>query len=682
MQAMLRQGATPAQSLAFRSQVAAESAAAAQRLPEELAALRAAAGAVDALRLVGAIDVLDAMRRSMMPGHASFGSDAMVELLAGVVASLDEVEVVRHLAEPFDPNVVWQTDAHLREIANLQALADLGTLEHVANADHVGLTGMIHLENRFDRMAGFDTHVRRVNLEIFGRVDESCRQTLGFTLTDSLRFAHLYNQVRLLHADRADNAMDSFPTPPADASADEVLQYNARHMIAYALNASAHIEGPSDLEDHLAERMGLPVEEFQRLVAAMGTRVGSVDVDDVPIDNPLRHSPLLTLSTGEWMWARPVDFLHGSMEWAIRICSADQALLRKFDKARQQVAEELPATLLAKVFGEDRVHAGVTYPTAECDAEVDVLVTLPGATLVVECKGGRVSREGRRGAPRRVERHIRDIVDRANDQNVRTVQALLDGLEFRSAAGHALRLEQRTRAFPITVTLERVDPFSAFLGTSDAASGEEQSWILNLSDLILMVDVLQSPSDFIAYVAARRQMLNARTRTWVEADALGGWCENRLTELDQVPDPSTGRWVDVVSRTSEWMNDYYTVEALAEYEIDAEDVEDYASTSRGSVKPNTQVPPACIAAVDAELRTDNPVWVALSSAMLAVQPKAWRAPSRTWAAAAEQQTVTRNIARKIRKARAGIVVDGKIVARLTSDNGSPTEVHVDLPPPA
>lgn len=679
MQVMLSSGASPAQVEAFRRQLATESAAAAQQLPEELAALRVTLSEVDPLRVVGAVDVIDAMRRSFMPGHASFGSDAMVELLAGVVASLDEAEVVRHIDEPFDPHVVWQTDDRLRQIANLQALADLNALEHVASADRAGLTGMIHLENRFDRMAGFDTHVRRVNLEIFGRVDDSCRQKLGFRLTDSLRLAHLYNQVRLHHTDRANEVMDSFPQLADGASDDEQLRWKARHLVVYALNASPHLEGHNDLEDHLAERLGLAVDELQSLIAAMGTRLGSVDADRVTIDNPLRHSPLLTLSTGEWMWARPVDFLHGSLEWAAQVCAADAAVMRKFDKARQQVAEQLPATLLAGVFGPDRVHAGVTYPVGESDAEVDVLVTLPGATLIVECKGGRISREGRRGAPRRVERHIRDIVARANEQNARATQALANGVEFRTDTGQALNIERDARRFPITVTLDRVDPFSAFLGTSDPASGEEQSWILNLVDLVLLADALESPSDFIAYVDARRHMLNARTRTWVEVDALGGWCEDRLARLDRVPDPSTGQWVDFVSRTSEWMNDYYTVQALAELEVGDNHVESYASTSRGSVKPHTQVPPACLAALDAGLASDSPNWLALCSATLSVQPRSWSAPSRTWAVAAEQHRTTRNLAKKVRRARSGITVDAKIVVRLTSENGAPTAIELSLP---
>jgi len=678
---MMQTGLTREQVQAFRVQLRSNSAEAVEKLPEELAALRNAANQVDPLRLVGAVDVFDAMRRSALPGHASFGSDAMVELLAGVVASLEETEVLRRIDEPFDPSVVWETDARLRRIANMQSLADLRALDHVTSADRVGLTGMLHMENRFDRMAGFDSQVRRVNLEIFGRVDEACWQKLGFRLTDSLRFAHLYNQVRLLQADSANEIMDSFPPLQQGASEEDQMQWMARHMIMYAVHACAPVEGCSELEDHLAEQMGLSANELQRLIAAMGTRLGTVDPDQVTFDNPLRHSPLLTLSTGEWVWARPVDFLHGSLEWAAHVCSADENLLRKFDKARQQVAEQLPATILASVFGEDRVHAGVTYPVEESDAEVDVLVSLPGATLIVECKGGRVSREGRRGAPRRVERHIQDIVERANTQNARTAQALKDGTEFRTSAKHSLGVERDATPFPITVTLERVDPFSAFLGASEEASGDEQSWILNLADLILLADVLESPSDFMAYVEVRRRMLNSRTRILVEADALGSWCEDRLTRLDRLPDPSTGAWIDVVSRTSEWMNDYYTVEALTGMEVDEEEVASYASKSRGSVKPHTQLPSACLAALDRALAAGAPDWVALCRATLAVQPRSWKAPGRTWAVNAEANPrTTRNVAKKVRRARAGVTVDNSVVVRLTSEHGAPTEVELKLPP--
>jgi hypothetical protein len=47
-----------------------------------------------------------------MPGRGKFGSDAMVELLAGFVVSSDEVNMLDRIDESFDPRLVQECDAH------------------------------------------------------------------------------------------------------------------------------------------------------------------------------------------------------------------------------------------------------------------------------------------------------------------------------------------------------------------------------------------------------------------------------------------------------------------------------------------------------------------------------------------------------------------------------------------
>ncbi len=669
-------GASPDQIAQFRQDTVTAANEAKRDLPVKLQDLRVRLKQVDALRLVASIDVLDAVRRSALQGPQSFGSDAMVELLAGTVATIDEAEILPNIAGSLDPFVVSEIDTALREIANMQLMADLTNLGQLDDADNVGMMNMLQLENRFDRMAGFDSHVRRVALEIFSKVDDRCHQSLGFKLTDSLRFAHLYGQVRMQHANQANEYMaTNYPPYPTNGTHDQVVRWKGGHMVLFAMTAAARLEGHDELEEHIAELLNIPTDELSRLANAMGTRVGTLAEDQLLGDNPLRHSPLLTLSTGEWLFARPIDFVHGALEWAATICKPEARLMSAFDKARQKVAEELPGQLLTKVFGPDNVHRSVTYPDTESDAEADVLVTLPGATLVIECKGGRFSREGRRAAPRRVERHINDLADKANDQNTRTIAAIKDAKPFKTDDNLPLDLDKDATAYPITVTLERIDPFGAFLSPSRRAGDSEKSWILSLCDLVLLADVLASPSDFIAYVHKRRQMLNQGARVWVEADALGAWCENRLTNMTRMPDPIAGKTVSIVSQTSAWMNDYYTVEALDfAGALDDED-DDYSRGPRGNTKPNTQLPAACLAALDDMADQGDPDWIPVTIAALTVTPRGWRPLARLLAS---PENHNKSTAKNLRKAATGWSVEGQVTAVL-STTGQTRTVRLQLP---
>lgn len=676
LRSLLSAGAPPHLLDAFRQRTLARANEAAKNLPTEIQTVRHQLEQADVIRLTSAIDMLDAMRRFSLTGHENFGSDAMVELLAGIAATMPEQTVLKNLDEPFDPQLVLDVDAALRRIANMQLIADLNHLGDLENEDNAGLVNMLHLENRFDRMAGFDPHVRRVTLEVFTRIDDRCHKKLGYKLSDAVRFAHLYGQVRMIHTDNANEYLATTYEPfPTKGTTHDQLQWKAGHMVWFAINAAAHLEGHNKLEEELAEQLNITADELQRLASGMGTRIGTVTDEQLLTDNPLRHSPLLTLSTGEWMFARPIDFLHGAMEWAAATCSQDPALISAFDNARQKVAEDLPEQLLREVFGDHAVHRSATYPDTESDTEADVLVTLPGTTLIVECKGGRISREGRRGAPRRVERHIKDIASKANQQNARTINAIRGRKPFRSKAGQPLDLDPDATLLPITVTLDRVDPFGAFLSPS-RPDEDEKSWIVSLTDLLLLTDILDTPSSFYAYVAKRRQLLNNGARVWVEADALGAWCENRLTKMTRIPDPLTRTHVEVVSRTSEWMNDYYTTQTINFANGDNEPPPTYRSRSKGHTKPHTQVPAACLNALDDMLTNDDSTWQAVTTAALSVTPKGWKPLERLLDKPTSR--ANKNTAKNLRKAITGWSVEGQVVAVLTPHDGQHT-VRLQLP---
>ncbi|KRC46427.1 MULTISPECIES: nuclease-related domain-containing protein [unclassified Nocardioides] len=655
---------------------AAEEAAA--DLPHACAELRSLLDSVDPIAMYGAMDVYDAMRRSHMPGPANFGSDAMVELMAGFVVSSDEISMLPRIDERFDPWLVQECDALLQRIANLRYLASTAKYVESDPKGGAGLRRMIELEHNFDRMAGFDPHVRRVAVEVLGRVDDRAKVELGFKLTESLRFAHLYNQVRIRHARRTDAYLaEAYPSPAADEPPAVQESWMVGHFVLWALNANAPLEG-GVVDEALAENLGLDPDAFQSVIASLSTRVGTVEPDQIHTDNPVRVRPIVKLSSGEWMWPRPVDFVHVALEWAHGAVTPHPRLVSALDKARQRTAEDLTEELLREVFGE-RVYRSVTYPVEQSDAEVDVLVRLPGALLVVECKGGRISREGRRGAPHRVDRHIKDIVERANDQNGRTIRAIRDGAPFVDARGRSLDLDANSVILPITVTLDRVDPFGAYLGFADAESGVERSWIISLADLIMLAELLPSPSDFVAYVAKRRQMLRDEVLVYVEADALGAWFEDRLSSIAAVSDPHNDRVTRLLRETSEWMNDYYAIEALRRSDAPQDEVDDYLRDHpMGGQKPATRLPSAVIRSLDGLLQQEDPTWLAATCAALEVRPSAWKPVRRLLDAVDGGPPTGRRKSRQMRRAASGYEVDGRVT--LTIDVASTGELSLQVAP--
>jgi len=200
--------------------------------------------------------------------------------------------------------------------------------------------------------------------------------------------------------DSANDELEHFHRP-IDPDSDEraKIQWRVGHTLYFSLLAAAPVE--LEIVETLAPEIGISEEGFERLVASMATPLGSQVVEDLHGDNAIRTRPILQLTSGEWMWCRPGDFTHSVFDWALSVSSSSEKLTAAFDKARQTVAERLPQQVLGEVFG-DRVHRNVTYPTDESDAETDTLVTLPGASVILESKGGRFTPPARRGAPKRV----------------------------------------------------------------------------------------------------------------------------------------------------------------------------------------------------------------------------------------------------------------------------------------
>jgi hypothetical protein len=118
--------------------------AARAQLPIEVEALSTRVHEVDGLKLLGAAHALDSMRRSSLPGDANFGSDAMLELLAGVVATVPEATLVPNIDVPFNPQLLYDVDAKLRKIANMESqVRFMAALENSAGGDDSGVIGLL-----------------------------------------------------------------------------------------------------------------------------------------------------------------------------------------------------------------------------------------------------------------------------------------------------------------------------------------------------------------------------------------------------------------------------------------------------------------------------------------------------------------------------------------------------------
>ncbi|MEV0290996.1 hypothetical protein AB0H36_43290 [Kribbella sp. NPDC050820] len=620
----------------------------------------------DPLRLYSALHVLHAIRRATTDGPDHFGNDAMVEFFGGIVSTLNEVDVLPKLDQLFDPYLVWTIDSRLREHAAQewkQHQLSVLTRDKQADSSLRRAQHQIEFENLFDRMAGYEQHVRRIVSAVLDPLDGPSRDALGFRLSDSIRFADLQAQFGQSRFEGAQAEMERlYPSAPGKAAGgDAFLQWAGGNMAILALTGGAQLQ----LEEGelFAEQLEISEEEFSRLVDAMSTRVGSqASVGRLADTNSLRTRPILTLSTGEWLWAAPVDFLHCVLQWAAQVCSSDESMLRAFDKTRQRTAETMPHALLARIFGAGSVHANPTYPSGSSRPDIDVLADLPSLALVVESKGGRFTDPARRGAPARVEKHAKDMVMKAREQNIRTVE-FLSGTRagLKTDKGRALQTHDFVGILPVIVTLDRIDPFSTNLSRTETFGRDpDASWVVALSDLLLVADILRSPSEFLAYCLTRAEISELGCPLiMVESDALGEWCKRRLK-----PSLLTPETVSMVSETSIEMNNYFTALARPEMGLVIPPI------------PQSGVPRKVIEALDELLSVDSPWWKEHTSAVFQVPPSQWKAIRRQLRTNPGSEAGTRHSRKKARRAADGLRIGDHTTIRVSWD-GQPADSTAD-----
>ena len=147
----------------FRARALAEGQAAQASIGAEIDQLRAMTDGIDVLRLLGALHMFDVRLRLVLSGPETFGFDAMLEFFAGLITSCPETEVIEHIGERFDPQLVWDVERKLRTIANRQMSIDMAEgFRQPSSSPIDSAIALLIIERHFDRMSGFDPHLRRI----------------------------------------------------------------------------------------------------------------------------------------------------------------------------------------------------------------------------------------------------------------------------------------------------------------------------------------------------------------------------------------------------------------------------------------------------------------------------------------------------------------------------------------
>jgi hypothetical protein len=207
------------------------------------------------------------------------------------------------------------------------------------------------------------------------------------------------------------------------------------------------------------------------------------------------------------------------------------------DRYLEEKATELIASMLPGCQRHRSLHYNFQDEGISKRSEVDGLVLFDDVLVVVETKAGKFSDEAKRGAPKRLQRDAKELLDSAFAQGKRLLREIRNTPEvvFSDEKGReSLRLRRADfrHQFIVTVSFETLSILQTSLGAVKQLGlieGNEWPWAVCLSDLRVIAELTDHPSTFVHYLIRRIQANDVKElNTRDELDLFGFYRAGQL----------------------------------------------------------------------------------------------------------------------------------------------------------
>lgn len=233
---------------------------------------------------------------------------------------------------------------------------------------------------------------------------------------------------------------------------------------------------------------------------------------------------------------------------------------------RGKFLEEESLDLLKNAMPHAQTYRGLKYSVVEegltKEVELDGLVIMDMALFFVEAKSGSVTLPTRRGALLRVEADLRELVQNAQKQALRAKRYVCEnpGATFKLPNGNYITIdaERFEYFFLINTTLDYLDAFvtNLYRLTEAGVLDGELPWSVALTDLMVISELIEFPSQFVHYLVRRGRLNELRfTEAHDELDWFGHYLQEGLYFENALDDPENTR-IGLMSYTTQF-DDFY-----------------------------------------------------------------------------------------------------------------------------
>lgn len=528
-------------------------------LPSKIAQIRKHFSTQSPLQIIAALAMYSLSATVSGDGKVSKSANLLeqhhVELLQAIALCINEKEwgiqpINAEIVNWFFENIPHVSNSFLsKRLLKTPELASLTTEEMVVYS----LQERTRLYTQIVRNWGHYADVVDISRRLYATIDSEIELKHGFTFTELIttmqkvlgdyeRRVEEHYKI-LTKAVRGRNVAQVIRNyfksrPDLDGSPDDLLA--ALPPGIDRMGAISFVMQHNDLRiaelstfnpDALEAGTGISARKVDAILAYLSCAPGSLagsNEDHLFLANPVWIKPGIALG-GSYFFALPQAAFSHIHTIAFQL--AQQAgCLAKLEASRAKFLENQVSELIAAKFPQASITPSAKWSDGGRQGETDVLVVVDRVVLIIEAKSHRLTPEALRGAPKRMKRHVQDLVLEPSLQSAKLeslINSAKSGDKFASAEVKKLDIEPSACDFVIRLSVT-LDDFSII--ASSEIELKEAGWIPNnhhlaptiqLADLRCVFDLLEDEVTIIHYLSERYFFQKAMPISGDELDFLG-----------------------------------------------------------------------------------------------------------------------------------------------------------------
>ena len=237
--------------------------------------------------------------------------------------------------------------------------------------------------------------------------------------------------------------------------------------------------------------------------------------EHVILDNPVWRRPFIRTETDTYFSAIIGLLPHYALSLFEGLASSESLLEEKYRSRKAQYLEdELEHLLRAGFPGGDVYRGSLWTDGAGNNGENDLTVVVDCVAIVVEAKSGLITPSARRGGPARFRQTVKELIEEPAGQAfgfIRLLKSQPGAHNFTTRRGEINKIDSSAIRYyiPLTVTLEQFGSVSNLKDIIEAGitnkSISELASVINLTDLMVIFEILDLQSEKVHYLGRRRE---------------------------------------------------------------------------------------------------------------------------------------------------------------------------------